>query len=76
MFQRWCREVGERLQTSKSFHPHVLRYSFATHYYEVSKDVKLVSDLLGHANVSTTSEYLQLGHKETMNKARQLFAVV
>lgn len=65
-FQRWCNIAG--------VHPHVLRYSFATHYYEISKDVKLISELLGHANVSTTSEYLQLGKKETMSKARQLFA--
>ena len=65
-FQRWMNKAG--------IHPHVLRYSFATHYYNESKDVKLISDLLGHSNVSTTSEYLQLGQKETMTKARALFA--
>lgn len=65
-FQRQCNKAG--------LHPHVLRYSFATHYYNESKDVKLISELLGHANVSTTSEYLQLGKKETMSKARALFA--
>ncbi len=65
-FQRWCNLAGVR--------PHELRYSFATHYYNESKDVKLISDLLGHANVSTTSEYLQFGKKETMSKARALFA--
>lgn len=54
--------------------PHVLRYSFATHYYEASNhDIKLVSELLGHANVAITSEYLQLGKKKTMSKARALF---
>ncbi|MHA2096668.1 MAG: tyrosine-type recombinase/integrase, partial [Candidatus Hodarchaeales archaeon] len=64
-FQRWCNKA--------EIHPHVLRYSFATHYYNESKDVKLISELLGHSNVSTTSEYLQLGQKETMTKARKLF---
>jgi len=64
-FQRWCSIAG--------VHPHILRYSFATHYYNESKDVKLISELLGHANVATTSEYLQLGKKETMQKARTLF---
>lgn len=64
-FQNWCKKAGVR--------PHVLRYSFATHWYEKSKDIKLISELLGHANVSTTSEYLQLGKKETMSKARSLF---
>ena len=65
-FQRWCKITG--------INPHILRYSFATHYYNESKDVKLISDLLGHANVSTTSEYLQLGKKEVMKKARELFS--
>lgn len=65
-FQRWCSIAG--------VHPHILRYSFATHYYNESKDVKLISDLLGHANVATTSEYLQLGKKAIMNKARALFS--
>lgn len=65
MFYYWCKAAG--------ISPHVLRYSFATHYYNKSKDVKLISDLLGHSSVSTTSEYLQLGHQATMSKARQLF---
>ena len=65
-FQRQCNRAG--------IHPHILRYSFATHWYNESKDVKLISELLGHSNVSTTSEYLQLGQKETMTKARALFA--
>lgn len=65
-FQRWCTTAG--------LTAHILRYSFATHYYNESKDVKLISDLLGYANVSTTSEYLQFAKKETMSKGRQLFA--
>lgn len=65
-FYWWVRHANIR--------PHVLRYSFATHYYQASgHDIKLVSDLLGHANVAITSEYLQLGKKETMSKARALF---
>lgn len=65
-FHNYCKKAG--------IHAHVLRYSFATHWYNQSKDVKLISDLLGHSNVSVTSEYLQFGKRETMSKARQLFA--
>ena len=73
--QFWCNQTGKSvgLKHGKTFRPHILRYSFATHYYQVSKDVKLVGDLLGHSNVSITSEYLQLGQKETMDKAREFF---
>lgn len=75
--QFWCNQTGDSvgLQHGRKFRPHIMRYSFATHYYQVSKDVKLVGDLLGHSNVSITSEYLQLGQKETMDKARQLFGM-
>ncbi|MFX0173205.1 MAG: tyrosine-type recombinase/integrase [Candidatus Hodarchaeota archaeon] len=50
--------------------PHICRYSFATYYYEKTKDIKLICDLLGHSNPSITSEYLLLGQKETLEKAR------
>ncbi len=71
-FEDWCEKAGKDLD-SRKFKPHIMRYSFATHWYEESKDIKLICDLLGHANVSTTSDYLQLGRKETENKARDLF---
>lgn len=67
-FREWTYKIDKKM------HPHVLRYSFATHYYNESKNIKLISDLLGHSNVATTSEYLQIGKQETMTKARQLFA--
>lgn len=66
-FQRWTMLTHPKLK------PHVLRYSFATHYYNQSKDIKLISLLLGHANVATTSEYLAFSHEDTMKKGRALF---
>jgi len=71
-FEVWCEKAGKKLD-SRKFKPHIMRYSFATHYYNESKDVKLISKLLGHANVSTTSDYLRLDNKETESKARELF---
>ncbi len=64
-FQRWCNMAGLSV--------HNLRRSFATHWYEETKDIKFVSDMLGHANVSTTSDYLCLGQKESIKKARKYF---
>jgi len=66
MFTKWFNSVG--------ITPHICRYSFATHYYKKSKDLKLISDLLGHSNVSTTSNYLKVGHEETMNQGRKLMS--
>jgi integrase len=65
-FQRWCKQAHPELKA------HDLRRSFATNlYYSSGKDVKIVQLALGHSNVATTSQYLRLDAKESMDRIRE-----
>ena len=63
IIKKECNRAG----IEKNVSPHVLRHSFATHLLKHGADLRVIQELLGHEDISTTQIYAHLVNEKIKN---------
>lgn len=66
-FTKILKEISSMKNLKKDISPHILRHSFATHLLNNGANLRVIQELLGHENISTTEIYSHISNDKILS---------
>lgn len=57
--------------SNRNVYPHLFRHTFATHLLQRGANLRVIQELLGHSNLSTTEKYTNLNYGDLLKVYKQ-----